>query len=407
MNFQAWKQTAVPPSQAISFSTTPSRLLGAWKRKHAIGIVSSAYGSEKVSYGLRPYGYSFHKLYRVPIQRLEKTGTFWKFTPLLLDHPVELVHTFNELPMGMRPFIVSFENELPRYLGRVRSWQTDFGYELLGSRRCRNILALSEIAAGKVRHDLVAAGLSEAAGKVSVFRGAVSSAPTFEEEAKAAAVSTAAPLRVLFVGRDPFGKGLLPLLDALDDCRAQGASVQATIVCNFEMRDYISKGRNPDMAALLARMQRDSDITHHHLLPNQEIHRLMRSHDVFLFPTLDESLGWVAVEAAMAGMPVIATDIYAIPELVVDGVTGFLVSLHKNETSRWAGLWLDGMEFDRETESTFAVIREGLKRHILSFAENPALVSTMGAAARKHMEDLYSFDAARCRLEDMYAKAAD
>jgi len=399
------RSQSIPPSQAISFSTKPSRLLGAWRRKHAIGIVSPAYGSEKVSYGLRPAGYSFHKLYRLPIQRLDRSGTFFKYTPVLLDHPVELVHSFNELPMGMRPFIVSFENELPRYLGKVRPWQADIGHGLLESRRCRNLLALSEIAARTLRRDLEANGLPGAAGKVSVFRGAVLSAPTFENRMVVDDRSTAAPLRVLFVGRDPFGKGLLPLLDALDDCRAQGATVQATIVCNFETRDYISKGRNPDMAALLTRLQRDPGITHHPLLPNREIHRLMQTHDVFLFPTLDESLGWVAVEAAMAGMPVIATDIYAIPELVVDGVTGFLVSLHKNETSRWAGLWMDGAEFDRETESTFAVIREGLTRHILRFVENPSLVSTMGAAARKHMEALYSFDAARSRLEEMYASA--
>lgn len=395
---------SIPPSQAISFSTKPSRLLAAWRRKHAIGIVSPAYGSEKVSYGLRPHGYSFHKLYRVPIQRLEKSGTFWKCTPVLLDHPVELVHTFNELPMGVRPFIVSFENELPRYLGKVQPWQANVGHGLLESYRCRNILALSEIAARRVRHDLTAAGLREAAGKVSVFRGAVLSAPTFGEDA-AAVAKAVSPLRLLFVGRDPFGKGLLPLLDALDDCRTQGAAVQATIVCNFETRDYISKGRNPDMAALQARMQQNPGITHHHLLPNREIHRLMHSHDIFLFPTLDESLGWVAVEAAIAGMPVIATDIYAIPELVVDGVTGFLVSLHKNETSRWAGLWMDGAEFDRETESTFAAIREGLTRHILRFVENPSLVFTMGSAARRHMENLYAFDTARSRLGQMYADA--
>lgn len=369
--------------------------------------MSPFYGSEKVSYGLQPHGYSFHKLYRVPIQRLEKSGTFWRFTPLLLDHSVELVHTFNELPLGMRPFIVSFENELPRYLGKVQPWQANIGHGLLDSRRCRNILALSEIAARNVKCELATAGLSEAAGKVAVFRGAVLSAPTFGEDGQADQTKSAAPLRVLFVGRDPFRKGLLPLLDALDDCRAQGAAVQATIVCNFETQDYASKGRDLDMSALQSRMRQNPGITHHHLLPNREIHRLMHSHDIFLFPTLDESLGWVAVEAAMAGMPVIATDIYAIPELVVDGVTGFLVSLHKNETSRWAGLWMDGAEFDRETESTFAVIREGLTRHILRFVENPSLVSTMGAAARKHMENLYSFDAARCRLEAMYASALD
>jgi len=71
----------------------------------------------------------------VPPYRVERSGTFWRQTPLVLDHPVSLVHTFNELPVGMRPFVVSFENELPRYLGTPSHWQLDAGYALLASGR--------------------------------------------------------------------------------------------------------------------------------------------------------------------------------------------------------------------------------------------------------------------------------
>lgn len=393
------------PNQAISYSRSPSRMLLGWSKKNSVGIVSPSYGSEKVSYGCNPQGYTFHKLYRVPFQRLERTGTFWKFTPLLMDQSVELVHAFNEIPMGLRPFIVSFENELPRYLGKVQPWQTRVGYALLSSERCRNILALSEIAAGKLRHDLAAAGLGAVVGKVDVFRGGMALVSTFKDNATAPVTANLAPLKLLFVGRDPFGKGLVPFLDALDECRRQGASIQATIVCNFETRDYISKGRNLDTETLFARMHLDPDITHHLLLPNREIHRLMLSHEVFIFPTLDESLGWVAIEAAMAGMPVIATNVYAIPELVIDGVTGFLIPLRLNETSRWAGLWLDGEEFDIEVGNTFTSIRESLTKHILTFVENRAMIATMGAAAKTHIEKLYALDAARCRLAEIYANA--
>ncbi len=95
------------PARGVSFAAPPSRLLMAWRRPGAIGIVAPGYGTEKVSYGLRPSGYSFHKVLRLPVHRFERHGTFWNHTPLLLDHPVELVHTFNELPYGMRPFVVT------------------------------------------------------------------------------------------------------------------------------------------------------------------------------------------------------------------------------------------------------------------------------------------------------------
>lgn len=391
-------------SNAIAFSGQPSRLVGAWRRDRAVGIVSPSYGTEKVSYGLMPEAFTFHKLLRIPMQRFERRGTFWTNTPVLLDYPVELVHTFNELPYGIRPFVVSFENELPRYLGDVRPWQMRAGLDLLASDRCRRVLALSEIAARTLKRNLADLGVTEVAAKVSIFRGAVLSMPAVGER-EAASRLDGGPLRVLFVGRDAFGKGLLPALDALDECLAQGASIEATVVCNFETRDYISKGRHVDTAALIHRMGRSPHITHHHRLPNRAIHDLMRSHDVLVFPTLDESLGWVAVEAAMAGMPVIATDIYAIPELVLHGKTGFLIPLRKNESARWVGLWMEGAVFDQEVAHTFATIREHLVRHLLHLAENPRLIHAMGLAGKAHMEALYSTSAARRHLAEIYTSA--
>lgn len=392
-------------TSAIASAGTLRRLSGSWRRPGTVGIVSPGYGTEKVSYGIAPSGFSFYKLYRLPVHRFEMKGSFFKNTPVALDYPVELVHTFNELPIGLRPFVVSFENELPRYLGSANSWQLDFGNRLLESNRCRKILALSEIAASNLVRNLAAAGLSDVSKKVSVFRGAIAEAPNFERHDWASKPQST-PLRVLFVGRDPFGKGLLPVLDALDDCRAHGVDIQATIVCGFETRSYISKNWLLNKDELLNRLCSSTHVTHHFLLPNHEIRRLMQTHDLFLFPTLDESLGWVAVEAAMAAMPVITTDIYALPELVIDGLTGFLIKLRKNAaTSRWSGLWLDGAEFEDEVRQTFSDLRQGLKTHILSFADNPNLLAKMGAAARQHVLELYAPDRARSRLECIYRDA--
>ena len=390
---------------AFSFSQPPARLFAAVRRRNAIGIVSPSYGTEKMSYGLVPAGYTFHKLFRVPIHRLERKGTFWHNTPLLMDHPVELVHTFNELPCGMRPFVVSFENELPRYLGPATPWQLDAGYALLASPRCRQILALSEAAAAGLRMRLAARGLDGLQSKLSVFRGSVLSMPSAPGDGGRRIRAPGDPLRVLFIGRDAFGKGLLPTLDALDACRAEGAAVQSTIICNFETRSYISKGRNADPLATLERIRGMPEVSYHRHLPNHEVHRLMQSHDVLVFPTLDESLGWVAVEAAMAGMPVITTDIFAIPELVLDGTTGILMSINKNETRRWVGLWLDGTAFDDEVARTFDLLRTAITRALLRFAGAPSLVESMGDAARSHIESLYGLSHVQRQLAGIYAAA--
>lgn len=389
----------------VSFATAPARLVTGFRKRGAVGIVSPGYGTEKVSYGLSPAGYTFHKLAKVPLQRLERHGTFWQHTPLLFDYPVELVHTFNELPCGMRPFVVTFENELPRYLGDPPAWQLDTGYRLIASPRCRQVLALSEAAADALRQRLKARGLDEQIGKVSVFRGSVLAPPAIEAQAARRRRTAGEPLRALFVGRDSLRKGLPPTLDALDDCVAAGAPVQATIVCDFDAQTYIGQWRQEDTDRTVERLRRMPGVTYHERLPNRDVHALMRSHDVLIFPTLDESLGWVAVEAALAGMPVISTDIFALPELVRHGETGILIPLDKNEARRWSGLWLSGAAFDAALARAFATLRQGIVGALLGFVSRPDDARAMGEAARRHMTMLYDFDSARRRLGDIYAAA--
>lgn len=57
-----------------------------------------------------------------------------------------------------------------------------------------------------------------------------------------------------------------------------------------------------------------------------DVNALLREMDVFVLPSFEEALGTSALEAMAAAIPVVATDIGGIPEAVIDGVTGILVS---------------------------------------------------------------------------------
>jgi glycosyltransferase involved in cell wall biosynthesis len=56
-----------------------------------------------------------------------------------------------------------------------------------------------------------------------------------------------------------------------------------------------------------------------------ELFRLFAQADVFVLPTTGDAAPLVLGEALAAGLPIVATPVGAVPEMVVDGVTGLLV----------------------------------------------------------------------------------
>lgn len=58
---------------------------------------------------------------------------------------------------------------------------------------------------------------------------------------------------------------------------------------------------------------------------HEQLPQFLASLDVFVLPSLFESFGVAAAEASAMGLPVIASDLQGLPDVVVDGVTGMLV----------------------------------------------------------------------------------
>ncbi len=78
-------------------------------------------------------------------------------------------------------------------------------------------------------------------------------------------------------------------------------------------------------------------------LGNQEVmEELLPMADVFLLPSSSESFGLVALEAMSAGVPVVASRVGGLPELVESGVTGYLAPTDDLEAHVAAVLMLLG-----------------------------------------------------------------
>lgn len=101
--------------------------------------------------------------------------------------------------------------------------------------------------------------------------------------------------------------------------------------------------------------------------------------DVAALPSRDEGFGLTMVEAMASGKPVVATAVGGIPEVVEDGVTGFLVPSGDPQA---------------------------LARALQTLLSNPGLRIAMGQAGRRRAENLFDIKAHVHAMENVYQELA-
>lgn len=122
-------------------------------------------------------------------------------------------------------------------------------------------------------------------------------------------------LRVLFVGALGQAKGLGYLLEAV---ARVGAGIEFTLI-----------GRRISSA-----IPSQSVLDKHRWIPSLPHHELLQEmsrHDVLVLPSLHEGFGLVMAEAMGQGLVVVTTPHTAGPDLIIDGVDGFLVPIRSSE----------------------------------------------------------------------------
>jgi glycosyltransferase involved in cell wall biosynthesis len=88
--------------------------------------------------------------------------------------------------------------------------------------------------------------------------------------------------------------------------------------------ELVVLGDGPERAAL-ERLAHDLDVPVHLLGRVPDVARWLRRADVLVHPVRWEGFGLALLEAMLASLPVVATRVSSIPEIVADGETGILV----------------------------------------------------------------------------------
>jgi glycosyltransferase involved in cell wall biosynthesis len=185
-----------------------------------------------------------------------------------------------------------------------------------------------------------------------------------DERAARAAADPRRPVQVMFMGGDFVRKGGLELLAVWGGGRFNGRAV-LDLVTDWP----VERSTLPSGVRVIGGVRPYTpDWTD-----------AWRRADVFVMPTRHEAFGMVFQEAAAAGVPAIATDINAVPEIVLDGRTGLLVPPG------------DGA---------------ALARALDALVDAPDLRRRLGAEARERIRRVGSLDHYADRLRDVVEQVA-
>ncbi len=267
---------------------------------------------------------------------------------------------------------------------RVSSWVEKTAYEAAA--------AVIAVSAG-MREDILRSYPSIDPGKVKVVHNGIDSElwqPNHDLDTVRRHGVDPDKKSVIFVGRITRQKGLPYLLRAAANLPPD---VQVVLLAGAPDTPQIMAEVEALMADLRAQ-RGEGVIWVPEMLPRAEVTAMLSAATVFACPSVYEPLGIVNLEAMACELPVVATATGGIPEVVVDGETGWLVPIEQVQDG--TGTPIDPIKFVADLSAALndAVSDEDRARE-------------MGLAGRRRAVDSFSWASIGDRTLEVYRSVLD
>ena len=193
---------------------------------------------------------------------------------------------------------------------------------------------------------------------------------------------------VVFVGRITRQKGLVHLVRA---AQFLDPGTQVILLAGAPDTPEIAAEFN-DAFAQVKQARGGGVVWVQEMLPRASVRQVMSNATVFACPSIYEPLGIVNLEAMATETAVVASAVGGIPEVVVDGETGYLVPYDPAKAG--------DAEYIANFEKTFA-------DKINEITRDPALAEKFGKAGRQRCIDHFSWEQIAKDTVEVYQAAID
>lgn len=339
--------------------------------------------------------------------RFPDLGQYWKPGEALAlyrpFHSCQIVHLMNKIPLVSRtPWVVTFESAIPRVHGRAKMLRNILRKRLL-SPQCLGIIAMSQWARNIVVHENPDwKELPKVLEKMTlIYPTTAVRRPTPRTLGKDET------LEIVFVGNNFARKGGIVALRMAKKAAALGLKVKfhlvsAMLYANGNHTDhpdpqhYAEDLKNMDLP----------NVQFHGTLKNNEVQQLMERGHIHLLSTLHDTFGFSILEGFAWGLPALATNVCAIPEMVVNNENGFLIDLPRDGANRWRGLaQTEASDYWSVVNAAYDSMAEQGLEAITALVDHPESMERLSLGAINTLRTKFNPHEAAAALEKIYSKA--
>ncbi len=134
-------------------------------------------------------------------------------------------------------------------------------------------------------------------------------------------------VRILFVGRIGRSRNIEQILYVFKEIVRNYKDVELYIVGGEAGRSFAEKaGYLSELKAISQKLEIDKKVVFTGFLSGDDLKNIYTSSDIFVYTSLYENFGQTLLEAAAAGLPIVATPVGIANDIVINDKTGYLVN---------------------------------------------------------------------------------
>ena len=359
-------------------------------------IINKITDNEKVTYkkiGNMDFKTQFYRIKRKLKLPVKNNPNQFIFRPI--NNNFDILHTFNTICYTKKPWIVTFETLLPRreevahYHHEISNYRITENVKkdilAMASDNCKKIIALSECNK-KIQEEFLKnfdKNIAERIKDKLIVMHPPQKLLLTQDELKQKIEKKNNEINFLFIGNQFFRKGGKEIIKVLTKFRQEHKKrFRLTIISNFTPDIEFTRTNEIDKNNIIQFVIKNKDwIQWYKDINNNEVLEIAKKCDVGLLPTFADTYGYSVLEMQAAGMPVITTNIRALPEI---NKAGWICNIPVNYFNE--ALYSKDSSLNKMKE----ILQNELERNIKEILDNPDIIKIKGLKAYEYISKHHS-----------------